>query len=150
MIVSHAGSRAIGYATSLGGTLRLALLLTLAACSGGKPADSGHDSAGTGTTTDAPSCVIVNDGLWAASGSCFTEPTTATMTFDANACTFALTAWTPATNAPTGAAVVRSAVSLTGDGWTDCTGDINGHHDGIDGTCPVGCTWALAPTTSGS
>lgn len=126
-----------------------ALLLALASCSGKSTTTDSGASTDTGTTattdtdtTTDPACTTLKDGSYSAGGACFGMTMSATLTFDATACSFTLDAWDMDMGNPTGGTVDGDTVTLKGGStWKDCTGTIAGKT--ITGTCPSGCGWTL-------
>lgn len=94
-----------------------------------------------GCPTGSGDCVEAMPGTWEGDGSCFDMAMTATAAVDGCAITFA--DWSMAGDLPTGAAVSGSAATLTGTGWSDCTGVLADDGMSIDGTCPDGCDFTL-------
>lgn len=87
-------------------------------------------------------CVEMMAGTWEGSGDCFAMPMTNTAAVDGCEITFADWSMT-GESLPTGAVVVGSAATLTGDGWSDCTGVLADSGMMIEGTCPDGCAFML-------
>lgn len=113
-------------------TILLPLLATLAACNGA-PADTED------TADDAP-CVILSSGEYRTTGSCFGMAMDVDLTFDEGTCSFTLDNWSmnmgPTVESGT---VDQTSVTLSGNGWEDCTGEVDG--EDFSGTCTDGCAW---------
>lgn len=87
-------------------------------------------------------CVEMMAGTWEGSGNCFDMPMTNTAAVDG--CEITFDDWSmTGESLPTGAVVVGSAATLTGDGWSDCTGALADSGMSIVGTCPDGCAFTL-------
>lgn len=113
----------------LAGTIFTVLLAGLAGC----PTGGGGDG----------ECVEAMAGTWEGSGDCFDMAMTNTAAVDGCALTFS--DWSMSgEELPTGASIDGSAVTLTGTGWSDCTGTIDDSGMSIEGTCPDGCAFTLA------
>ncbi|MCC7109109.1 MAG: hypothetical protein IT382_07470 [Deltaproteobacteria bacterium] len=114
----------------LAGTTLTVLLAVLAGCPTG--GGGGDDE-----------CVEAMAGTWEGSGDCFAMAMTNTAAVDGCAITFS--DWSMSgEDLPTGASIDGSAVTLSGTGWTDCTGTIADSGMSIEGTCPDGCAFTLA------
>ena len=93
--------------------------------------------------TGGGDCVEAMPGTWEGSGSCFDMPMTNTATVDGCEITFADWSMT-GEELPSGAVVSGSAATLTGTGWSDCTGTLADSGMSIEGTCPDGCDFTIA------
>src|SRR5687767_7407592 len=103
------------------------LPLLLAACAGDKSGDTG----GTGDTATPPgdddddtaaACTPLEAGGWSMDGSCFGMLMTATLTVEADGCSFTFSNWNMAMSVPVGGSVSGTDVTLD---WADkggCTG----------------------------
>jgi hypothetical protein len=124
--------------------LSLSTLLGLAACGG----DATDTTGGTGDTatpdTDTTAaCEALAEGPWSMSGSCFGMPMSATVTLEADGCTFTFSAWNMQMSVPEGGSVTGTDVTLSGAGWDDCTGTTDG--GSISGECDGGsCTYDMS------
>lgn len=95
-----------------------------------------------GCPTGSGDCVEAMPGTWEGSGTCFSMAMTNTAAVDGCAITF--TDWSMSgEEVPSGAAVSGSAATLTGTGWSDCTGVLADDGMSIEGTCPDGCDFTL-------
>lgn len=94
------------------------------------------------TGGDGADCVDMMAGTWEGSGTCFDMPMTNTAAVDG--CEISFADWSmEGESLPTGAVVAGSAATLTGDGWSDCTGTLADSGMLIEGTCPDGCDFKL-------
>lgn len=111
-------------------------LLALAACNGGGTGSDDTDSTDTDVT-----CTALPEGGWLVNGTCIGMDMTGTLTLDNTGCGFTFSDWNMMMDMPKGGKVSGDTVTLTGAGWTDCTGAIV---DGVvDGTCDDGCAFHM-------
>jgi hypothetical protein len=103
-------------------------VVALSACDGG----------GTGT------CTALADGTWTVDGTAIGMAMTATVTMDPGACTFTFSEWSMAMAVPEGGVIDGDAVTLSGDGFDDCVGEIAANGT-VEGTCGDGGTFSMAP-----
>ena len=116
----------------------LALLFT-AACNTGT--SDGDDTDATDTDVADVTCTALPEGGWLVNGACIGMDMTGTLTLDQSGCGFEFSAWSMMMDMPKGGKVDGDTVTLTGAGWTDCTGTIV---DGVvDGTCSDGCAFHM-------
>ncbi len=87
-------------------------------------------------------CVEAMPGTWEGSGSCFDMPMTNTAAVDGCEITFSDWSMT-GEELPSGAVVSGSAATLTGTGWSECTGVLADSGMSIEGTCPDGCDFTI-------
>jgi hypothetical protein len=125
----------------------LVLTVCLTGCSG--DSDTGGDgmsddptTPGDDDDTTAEACVVLREGAWAASGTCFGHEMTATLTLTEDGCAFTFSDWNMAMSTPTGGSVDDADVSLTGTDWNECQGTTTG--TSMTGLCSDGCEFALA------
>nr|MBA2320503.1 hypothetical protein [Deltaproteobacteria bacterium] len=86
-------------------------------------------------------CTAITEGDWTADGSCLGMMMSATLTVGTDGCSFEFSNWDMQMDVPDGGTVSGSDVTLTGDGWTDCTGTTDG--TSINGTCGDGCAFDM-------
>lgn len=122
--------------------IRTLVLTILAGCTGGT--DSADVLHGGDT------CTVLVDGEWTMTGAAFgmgDEAMTATVTFDADACSFQLSAWSMAMDdLPSGGVLDGDAVQLDGlnSRWRSCTGTASDTMN-ASGTCSDdGAAWQMA------
>lgn len=114
----------------------LTLLLLLCACAADKdtPADD------TDTQDDA-TCPALEAGTWSGNGSCFGMSMSATLTVSADGCGFTFSDWNMAMDVPEGGELDGETFTLTGSGWTDCTGTATA--TSMEGACDDGCVFEM-------
>jgi hypothetical protein len=103
------------------------------------PAQEGEGegaAGGEGEGEGAAACTAMVPGAWNATGPAFGMDMTTTTAFASCAATF--TNWNMAMSTPTGATVAGTAVTFTGQGWTDCTGTLSADGKTINGQCSDG------------
>lgn len=96
----------------------------------------------SGCPTGGGDCVEAMPGTWEGSGACFDMAMTNTAAVDGCEITFSDWSMT-GEELPTGAVVSGSSATLTGTGWSDCTGTLADSGMSIEGTCPDGCDFTL-------
>lgn len=116
----------------------------LVACGDGGASDSAEPTSGdSGETDNAAPCVLLADGTYQASGSCFGMTMTVGLDMDDAACSFVLGDWSMNHgNSPEGGTVDEDQVSLAGGDFDGCTGTIDGAT--VSGVCDDGCAWELS------
>lgn len=103
------------------------LVLAVAACNGKEPAGE---------------CTAITEGPWDADGSCIGMLMHATVTVEADGCSFSFSDWDMAmTNLPSDGTVAGDEVTLTFPDKTDCIGTTDG--TSITGVCSDGCDFVL-------
>lgn len=119
----------------------LAIFLALAGCSdGGEPSDAGStddtpsDDAGQGSGT----CGVMRDGAWEASGTCFGDDRTMTVT--TSGCDVVFSSWSGAEPGPSSAIIDERTVRFSGNGFAGCTGTLAGSGRSVEGSCPSNAT----------
>lgn len=120
---------------------RVALLLLVGCGKGSSDSDSGATTGAgtTPTTTPTEACVSPKEGPWSMNGTCFGMAMYATLTVKPDGCKFTFSDWNMAMSVPEGGEVTDTDVALSGPGWDDCTGVINGPGRSIEGVCGDGC-----------
>jgi hypothetical protein len=104
--------------------VRPSLLLLLVACAGDEP--SGE-------------CTAPAEGPWTMNGSCFGMAMAATLTVEADGCSFTFSDWDMAMSSPTGGTVSGDEVTLDWPELDGCAGTTDGAT--MEGSCGDGCTW---------
>jgi hypothetical protein len=109
-------------------------LLLLCACAANKdtPADDSD-------TPDDATCPALEAGTWSGNGSCFGMSMSATLSADG--CGFTFSDWNMAMDVPEGGELDGETFTLTGDGWTDCTGTATA--TSMEGACDDGCVFEM-------
>ena len=87
-------------------------------------------------------CAEAMPGTWQSTGSCFAMAMTSTAAVDG--CEITFSDWSmDGEDVPSGAVVSGSSATLTGTGWSECTGTLADSGMMIEGTCPNGCDFML-------
>ncbi len=97
-----------------------------------------------GCTGEAGDCTALTDGTWTLDGTAIGMAMTATVTMDVEGCSFTFSEWSMAMVVPDGGVIDGATVTLTGDGFDDCTGEVA--EDGtVEGACGDGGTFTMSP-----